>query len=300
MKGLRRSMLFVPGNHPGMIQNADIYGSDSIIFDLEDAVSLQEKDSARLLVKHALRKIDFGETERVVRINPLDTGCGTQDLKMMVAAGPDALMIPKATARRLIEADLMVGEIEAALGGNRQPLAFIPIIESAVAVEEINELLKASSRIVAALLGGEDLTADLGIQRTKAGDELLYARSRVAMACCACGVDAIDTPYADTMDDEGLAKDTAKGKTVGFTGKAAIHPLQIEVIHRVYAPSEAEIHEARQIIRAMKQAEREGKGAVAVDGRMVDAPIILRAEKLLQQAKAMGVHDMTDNVNGGA
>lgn len=300
MKRLRRSMLFVPGNHPGMIQNADIYGSDSVIFDLEDAVSLREKDSARLLVKHVLKEMDFSGTERVVRINPLDTAYGIQDLKVMVEAGPDALMIPKATVQQLKEADRIVSELETVLGRNPQSLVFIPIIESAVAVEEINELLKASRRIVAALLGGEDLTADLGIQRTKAGEELLYARSRVAMACCACGVDAIDTPYADTLDDEGLALDTAKGKSLGFTGKAAIHPLQVEVIHQVYAPGEAEIQEAGRIIQAMKQAEEEGKGAVSLDGQMVDAPIILRAEKLLQQAKAMGIHGVGENEKGGA
>lgn len=299
MKRLRRSMLFIPGNRPGMLQNADIFGADSVIFDLEDAVSLREKDSARNLVKHVLQGMDFGTTERVVRINPLDTPFGVKDLQVMVEASPDALMIPKATSVSLKEADRLVTEAEAALKAETSGISFIPIIESALAVETISEVLQSSQRVVAVLLGGEDLTADLGVKRTKAGDELLYPRSRVAMACCAHGVDAIDTPFADTLDDEGLEADTLKGKSLGFTGKAAIHPVQIELIHQCYAPTDTEIREAKRIIQAMKQAELDGKGAVAVDGQMVDAPIILRAEKLLQQAKAMGVPGIADTEKGG-
>lgn len=300
MKRLRRSMLFIPGNHPGMLQNADIFGSDSVIFDLEDAVSLREKDSARNLVKHAIQSVDFGETEVVVRVNPLDTEHGPEDIKAMVLASPDALMIPKATTEKLQEVDRMISELEESVPGGFSTISLIPIIESAAAVENINNILVATPRITAALLGAEDLTAEMGIQRTKAGEELTYARSRMATACCAASVDAIDTPFADTFDDEGLKADTRKGKSLGFTGKAAIHPAQIEGIHQVYAPSEEEIMEAERIISAMQKAEQEGKGAVALDGKMIDMPIILRAEKLLQQAKAVGIPVSVEIGRGGA
>ena len=299
MKRLRRSMLFIPGNHPGMLQNADVFGSDSVIFDLEDAVSLREKDSARNLVKNALMSVDFGQAERVVRINPLDTFHGPEDVKAMVSVFPDALMIPKATAARLREVDELITELEASEKKDDFQISLIPIIESAEAVEDINHLLKASPRIIAALLGAEDLTAEMGIQRTKKGEELSYVRSRLATACCAAKIDAIDTPFADTFDEEGLKADTLKGKSLGFTGKAAIHPAQIEGIHQVFAPTEEEILEAERIVEAMQQAEKEGKGAVALDGQMVDMPIILRAEKLLRQAKAMGLTVEIEISEGG-
>ncbi len=289
MKRLRRTMLFMPGNNPGMLQNAGILGADSIILDLEDAVSLTEKDSARILVREAMKIVDYSNVELVVRVNPYTTEYASKDIDVIARVKPDALMIPKATEEELIAIDEMLTKIELEEGFDTGSIKLIPIVETAYGLENVYSIIKSSDRIVAVLLGGEDLTSDLGIVRTKEGEEVFYARNRVATACRAMKVDSIDTPFTDTNDTSGLEKDTRKAKSLGLTGKSAINPRQIDTIHSVYAPTTNEIKYAKRVLESMEEAESEGKGVFSLDGKMVDAPVINRAKNTVELAKLLGL-----------
>ena len=279
----------MPGNNPGMLQNAGILGADSVILDLEDAVSLTEKDSARILVRESLKTIDYSQVEVVVRVNPLDTEFGAQDVDMIARVKPDTLLIPKADEEEIRLVDIMLDKIEEEEGYLAGSIKIIALIETALGLETVYDVIKASKRVVGVLLGGEDLTADLGIKRTKEGEEIFYARNKVATACRALKVDAIDTPFTDINDNEGLAKDTAKAKSLGLTGKSVINPRQIEIIHSILAPSEAELKHALRIIEGMEEAEKEGKGVFSLDGKMIDAPIIMRATTIIELGIRLGI-----------
>lgn len=289
MARLRRTMLFIPGNNPNMIQNAGILGADSIILDLEDSVSIEEKDAARDLVHNALKYVDFYDCEIVVRINSPSSLFGMEDIQVITKAKPHALMIPMATSEDMEEVCKLVGEIERKEGILENTIKLIPIAETAYSIENISDIISASNRTIAVLLGAEDLTADLEVTRTKEGQEIFYARSRIAHICKTYKIDAIDTPFADVNDLEGLRKDTIRGKSLGMTAKAAINPRQIDVINEVFTPTMEEIEYAQNVIKAMEEAKREGKGVFSYQGKMVDAPIIHRAETILKKAKAAGV-----------
>ncbi|HBP65745.1 MAG TPA: CoA ester lyase [Desulfosporosinus sp.] len=289
MDKLRRSMLFMPGNNPGMLQDAAILGADSIILDLEDAVSLTEKDSARILVRDAIKTIDYSQVEVVVRVNPLDTEFGSQDVDVIARVKPDTLLIPKADEEEIKLVDNMLNKIEEEEGYFAGSIKIIALIETAIGLETVYDVIKASKRVVGGLLGGEDLTSDLGVKRTKEGEEIFYARNKVATACRALKVDSIDTPFTDTNDYEGLAKDTAKAKNLGLTGKSSINPRQIEIIHSVFAPTAAELKHALRVLDAMKEAEKEGKGVYSLDGKMIDAPVIKRATLTVEQGVKLGL-----------
>jgi len=279
----------MPGNNPGMLQNAAVLGADSIILDLEDAVSIPEKDSARILVREAIKNIDYSNVEVVVRINALDNEFGPMDLEEISRVKPDALMIPKADEDSIKKVHEVLNDIEEQEGFEAGTLKIIPLVETAYGLETVYNIIRASNRVIAVLLGGEDLTADLGIKRTKEGEEIFYARNKVATACKALRVDAIDTPFTDTNDYEGLRRDTEKAKSLGMTGKAAINPRQIDTIHTSLAPSENEIKHALRILDALEEAKKEGKGVFSVDGKMVDAPVINRALSTVNLAEILGI-----------
>ncbi|SDI04516.1 HpcH/HpaI aldolase/citrate lyase family protein [Desulfosporosinus hippei] len=289
METLRRSMLFMPGNSPRMLQDAAILGADSIILDLEDAVSLTEKDSARILVREAIKTIDYSAVEVIVRVNPLDTEFGAPDIDVIARVQPHTLLIPKANEDEIRLVDKILTKIEAEEGFPSGGIKIIALIETALGLENVFNVIKASPRTVGVLLGGEDLTADLGIERTKEGEEIFYARNKVATVCRALKVDAIDTPFTDTNDHEGLNKDTARGKGLGLTGKAAINPRQIETIHSVFAPTQNELKRALRILEAMEEAEKEGQGVFSLDGKMIDAPVINRAKRIVDQGVRLGL-----------
>lgn len=286
---LRRTMLFMPGNNPGMLQNAGILGADSVILDLEDAVALTEKDSARILVRNAIKTLKFYDSEIVVRVNPLSIEFGHEDVKEIAQAKPDAIMVPKATEEDIEGVDKILCEIEEKMGFKKGSIKLFPLIETAYGLENVYTIIKASKRVVGVLLGAEDLTNDLGIKRTKEGKEIFYARSKVATACRALGVDAIDTPFTDLDDMEAFIKDIKKAKSIGMTGKAAINPRQIDTIHDVFAPSEEEIKYAQRVLEKMEEAKRDGLGVFSLDGKMVDAPIINRAKTTIEKAKLAGL-----------
>ncbi|MCT4606446.1 MAG: CoA ester lyase [Marinisporobacter sp.] len=289
MERLRRTMLFVPGNNPGMLQNAGIFGADSVILDVEDAVCIAEKDSARILVRNAVKYINFFCTEVVIRINPLSSEFGLKDINELARVKPDALMITKATEEDVKTACEKLAKIEAEEGFENGSIKLFPLIETAYGLENLYNIIKASNRVIGILLGAEDLTADLGIKRTREGKEISYARSKVAIACKACKVDSIDTPFADLDDLEGFKNDISTAKSLGMTGKAAINPRQVDTIHEVFAPSHEDMIYAQRVIAAMKEAKQEGKGVFSLDGKMVDAPIIARAQNVISKAKLTGL-----------
>jgi len=286
----RRSLLYIPGNNPGMLQNCSIYGSDGVLLDLEDSISISEKDAARKLVKHALLSLDFGTVEKVVRINGRDTPFFEADLAEIVPAAPDAVRLPKVdSAEDVIETDRIISRIEAEHGLAPGSVGIQAMLETARAIVNVNSIAAASPRLVGLTLGGQDLAADLGIKATKLGLELLFARSAVVIAAKAFGLQAFDTVYTDVADLEGLAEAAAISVSLGFSGKAAIHPSQISVIHAAFTPEEKEVAKAAKIVAAAKEAEARGLGVIAVDGRMVDAPVVAQAARILELAALAGM-----------
>jgi len=289
MERLRRTMMFVPGNNPAMMQDAFIYGPDSIMLDLEDSVTMAEKDAARLLVHNALKTIDYGTTEMVVRINPLSTPYGRKDVEAVVKAGVDVIRMPKTeTAEEVKELEREIEKVETELGcvGRTQIMA---AIESALGIVNAYEIATASKRMMGIALGAEDYSANLKTQRTPGGAELLLARETIVVAARAAGIDALDTVYSNLNDMETFRREVELIKTLGFDGKSIINPRQIEVVNEVFAPKEKDIVKAQTILAAIKEAEAKGSGVISVNGKMVDRPVVLRAQRTIDLAIASGI-----------
>lgn len=285
---MRRSMLFMPGNNAGMLLNADALGADSVIFDLEDAVSPAEKDSARILVRNALKYLEYGNCEIIIRINSIDTDFWKKDLDEIIPLKPHMIMPPKVSSAKDIQvvADYMNAVEEK--HNIEKPISIIALIETALGVENAFEIAKASDRVKAIFLGAEDLTADLRCKRTKKGDEIFYSRGRIVTAARAAGIDAYDTPFTDVEDEEGLRADAEFAKGLGFTGKAAISPRHVITINEVFSPTAEEIEYAKEVMDIIRIAKEQGKGAISLRGKMIDAPIVERARQTLEMAKALG------------
>jgi citrate lyase subunit beta / citryl-CoA lyase len=284
---LRRSRLYLPGNEPKFTVNAGLYQADGIILDLEDSVHPAEKDAARILVRNALRCVDFCGAERMVRINQLPLGL--LDLEAIVPERPELILIPKVErAEQVIEVDGSVTEILARTGDPR-PLWLMPILESAEGIERAREIAGASPRIVALTVGLEDYTADLGVAKTREGGETLYARMRLVNAARAAGLLAIDSVYGDVGDLEGLASWAARSRAMGFEGMGCVHPRQIAVIHEAFAPSRGEIEKALRIEGAFREAQEKGLGVVSLGSKMIDPPVVERARRLVDRARKMGL-----------
>ncbi len=282
-------MMFVPGNNPGMMADAHIYGPDSIMLDLEDSVTMAEKDTARLLVYNALKSIDYGDTEMVVRINPLNTPYGQKDIEAVVKAGVHVIRMPKTeTAEEVVEVEREIERVEKEIGclGRTQIMA---AIESTLGVVNAYAIATASKRMMGIALGAEDYSANLKTQRTPGGEELRLARETIVVAARAAGIDALDTVYSNLNDMETFRKEVEFIKTLGFDGKSIINPRQIEVVNEVFAPSEKAIEKARTIIAAIKEAEKKGSGVIAVNGKMVDRPVVIRAQRTIELALASGI-----------
>ena len=281
--------MFVPGNNPAMMQDAFIYGPDSIMLDLEDSVTMTEKDAARLLVHNALKTIDYGNTEMVVRVNPLNTPYGKKDVEAVVKAGVHVIRMPKTeTADEIRELEAEIEKVETELGchGRTQIMA---AIESTLGVINAYEIATASKRMMGIALGAEDYCANLKAQRTPEGMELLQARQTIVVAARAAGIDALDTVYSNLNDMETFRKEVELIKTLGFDGKSIINPRQIEIVNEVFAPTEKAIEKAKTIIAAIKEAEKRGSGVIAVNGKMVDRPVVIRAQRTIDLAIASGI-----------
>lgn len=284
----RRSMLFMPGNNPGMLVSADILGADSIIYDLEDAVALDEKDSARTLVRNALSFLKFTHSEITVRINPIDSPYWEKDLEAIIPVLPDGIVIPKASVDAVHSVEQKINEIKKAHNITKN-FSFLMLVESARGIMDVNSIAKASPLIQGLLLGGEDYSVDMGIQRTRLSKELEYARFSLTTAAHAYGLDSLDTPFTDVEDFEGLRLDTAFSKSIGFSGRLVINPRQVEEIHKIFSPSSAEIERAEAILQAAEEAKQKGLGVFSFKGKMVDLPVIKRAQALYDSAKNWGL-----------
>jgi len=277
----RRGALFMPGNNPGMLTSSVTLGADAVIFDLEDSVALREKQMARILVRNALLALNRRGVEIMVRINSLDSPFWQDDVEMAVVGAADAIVMPKCENPRDV---LQVAE-HAAICKNRRGIKahipLLPLLETALGVEQAFAIASAHPSIEALLFGGEDLATDLGAKRTKEGTELAYGRARVIMAAKAAKLWALDTVFTDTDDLDGLAQDALAARLLGYDGKTMISPRHIEVINRIFQPSAEDMAWARRVLAAEKVATREGKGAVSLDGKMIDMPIITRARQII-------------------
>ncbi len=291
MRRLRRTMLYVPGNNPGMIRDVHIYGSDSIMLDLEDSVSLKEKDAARMLVYSSLKTFDYGSAEVIVRVNGLNTPFGREDFEAIVRAKPDAIRLPKTeTPDDVKEAAELISQIEAQTGMEPGTVKMMAAIESARGVMNAYSIASASERLIGIALGAEDFVTDLKTSRSTDGIELLTARSLILYAARAAGIDAIDTVFSDVNDEEGFAREVRLIKQLGFDGKSIINPRQIQIVHEIFTPSETEIKKAIRIIDAIREAEEKGSGVISLDGKMIDKPIVERAHRVLDLAEAAKVY----------
>ena len=284
---LRRSRLYVPGSEPKYFINAGLHAPDAIILDLEDAVHPAEKDAARILVRNALRGVDFGAAERMVRINQLPLGY--EDLEEVVPEAPDVLLIPKAEhPEQVLAVEERVTQIAARCQINR-PICLMCILESALGIENAFAIATASERMVAMSIGLEDYTADLGVVKTAEGHESRYARTRLVNAAHAAHIQASDSVYSDIGDMYGLARWAESARALGFEGMGCVHPLQIPVIHQAFAPSQAEIEKALKIAAAFEDAQQRGLGVVSLGSKMIDPPVVARALKLVERARQMGL-----------
>lgn len=287
---LRRSLLYVPGNMPSMLQNIPVFECDGVIIDLEDAVPLSEKDAARQVVRRFLENYTDRNKEILVRINALDTRWGYDDLKTVLPALPDGIRLPKADTPEIVERlDTLLTEFEEELELPIGRFGVLPSIESALGVINATAIARSSSRIFALAFGAEDYTASMEIERTKGGEELFNARTQVLWGAKAAGIQAIDTIFADVSDMEGLRAETELAKRLGYTGKSLVNPRQIEVVHEVFAPKEAEVAYALEVIEAIKRARALGTGVISLKGKMIDAPVVKRAARVLRTAYAHGM-----------
>ena len=284
---LRRSMMFVPGNNPGMLQNAGIYGADSVILAVEDAVAVTEKDAARHLVAAAIKTVKYSQ-EVAVRINHIRTPYGEKDLEVILPSKPDLIRLPVAeTADDIITVDQIITEAEKKYGFEPGSIQMMGAIETAKGLFNAREIIAASPRMVALAIGGEDFVADLRTTRTAHGKELFVAKSHIVLAARAEGVMAIDTVYSDVSNEEGFRADLQLAKDLGFDGKSVINPRQIGIVHELFSPSEKELEYAKRVLAAFEEALVKKSGVIALDGKMIDKPIVDRARRMLAYGAAV-------------
>jgi len=287
MKHLR-SMLFIPGNNPGMLVSADLLDADAVIFDLEDAVAPDEKDAARDLVHNALINVEFEHALVFVRINPTDSPYWHADLEAVLGAMPDGLVIPKASVASVRAVDELVDAYYRERDIDWK-LDYYLLVETAAGVVDLERIATGSERIGGLLLGGEDYSVSMGINRTKGSEELSYARFKLATVARAFDLDAIDTPFTDIDDTNGLIEDTRRAKSIGFNGKLIINPRQIPIVHELFSPGREEIEQAQAILSAAEAAEARGEGVFSFKGKMVDKPVIDRARRIIRSAEEWGL-----------
>jgi len=276
----RRSRLYLPGNTPKFMINAGIHKPDGIILDLEDSVAPTEKDAARILVRNGLRQVDFYGAERMVRINQIPEGL--EDLEYIIPHNVHVILIPKCeNPEQVRQVDAKITEIMEKKK-NSNEVFLMPIIESALGAINAFPIAKASPRNVALTIGLEDYTADIGTRRTNKGRESFWARSQVVNAARAAGLQPIDTVFSDVADEQGLLQSVFEAKSLGFEGKGCIHPRQIKVIHKGFLPTDQEVEKAKKIMAAFEQAKAQGSSVTVVGSKMIDPPVVKRAQRILK------------------
>ena len=290
MKQLRRTMLYVPGNNPGMIKDAGIYNADCVMFDLEDSVSIAEKDSARFLVYEALKTLDLSGKEYLVRINDLESGLGIEDLEAIVRIQKAVIRLPKTeSAQDILNCEREIARIEGEAGIELGSTRMMAAVESALGVLNAQEIAGASKRLIGIAIGAEDYVTDLKTSRSPGGVELMFGRSMILLAARAAGIDAIDTVYSDVNNDEGFRDEVSLIKQLGFDGKSIINPRQINIAHQIFTPGIKEIENALAVIEAIKEANSKGSGVISLNGKMIDKPVVLRAQRIIDLAVASGI-----------
>lgn len=288
----RRSMLFVPGSNAAMLSNSFIYKADALMFDLEDSVTLREKDTARRLVYHALQHPLYYDIETIVRVNALDSVFGVADLEAVVRGGADIVRLPKTdTAQDVIDIENEILRIEKSCGREAGSTGLLAAIESPMGITQAVNIAHSSSRLIGIALGAEDYVRNLRTERSPEGIELLYARCAILQAARSAGIQAFDTVYSDANNEEGFLKEAAHIKQLGFDGKSLINPRQIELLHNLYAPTQKEVDHAQRVVDAANAAEQEGRGVVSLNGKMVDGPVIDRARLVLSRAALSGIRE---------
>ncbi|MCB8994967.1 MAG: HpcH/HpaI aldolase/citrate lyase family protein, partial [Bacteroidales bacterium] len=283
----RFSRLYLPGNNPAMMINAGLHKPHGIILDLEDSVAFDKKHEARFLVRNALRQLNFYGVERMVRINQIPAGI--EDLRFVIPHNVHLILVPKCeSAMQVEEVEKEISRIKKESGIKRD-VFLMPIIESALGIENAFTIARASRNIVGLAIGLEDYTADLGVQRTNDGMESLYARMRLVNACKAAGIQAIDSVFSDVGDMDALLSSARISKSMGFEGMGCIHPRQVEYIHKAFAPGEEETEKAQKIVDAFITASEKGLGVVSLGTKMIDAPVVKRAQKTIELAVKLGI-----------
>lgn len=283
----RRSRLYLPGNEPKFIINAGIHQPDGIILDLEDSVAPSEKDAARILVRNALAEVDFYGVEKMVRINQIPQGL--DDLDEIIPFRPHTILVPKCEhPNQLHQVEDRIRRVQET-HGQSDVVFLMPIIESAAGILRAHDIATASPNVVALTIGLEDFTADIGAERTDQGNESFMARSMIVLAARAAGIQPIDTVYSDVQNEEGLRRSTLESKSLGFEGRGCIHPRQIQPIHESFAPKDFEVEKALRIIGALEKAKAEGSGVVSLGSKMIDPPVVKRAERIVRMARQLGM-----------
>ncbi|MEA5137404.1 MAG: aldolase/citrate lyase family protein [Candidatus Fimivivens sp.] len=289
---LRRTMMYVSGSSPANIAQATIYGADSLMFDLEDSVSVNEKDAARFVIYHALKTIDFGDTETVVRINAINTETGRQDLEAIVRAKPDVIRLPKTScAQDVWDAEAIIARIERNIGFEEGTIKLMAALEDPSGILNAREIAKSSNRLIGMAIGAEDFVTSMKTTRSPLGVELATARGLLLMACREAGIYALDTVYSDINNDEGFLEEVKLIKQLGFDGKSCIHPRQIKPVHQVFTPTTKEIDYAIRTFSAIREAEEKHSGVIALNGKMIDLPMVERARRVIRLADAAGILD---------
>jgi citrate lyase beta subunit len=285
----RRALLYMPGDDMHKIQKAATLGVDCICMDLEDGVALNCKDAARLTIREALQTVDFGASERVVRVNSLQSGMCLADLEALVPLHPDALVLPKVVdAVQVLEACSLISDLETRSCLPERSIGLMVLIETARAVVNLPDICQADERLQALIFGSEDLAGDMGVTRTPAAWEIFYPRSAVVLHAAAFGLQAIDMVCNDFTDLTQLESEARFGAGMGFSGKQVIHPRQVPLVQEAFTPDDASIQAAQKLLQAFQEHQKQGVGAFAVDGKMVDMPVIKTAERLLDRARAAG------------
>lgn len=285
MERIRRSMLFIPGGNEKFLNNGLALNVDALILDLEDAVALSKKEEARKAVNYALQTMDFGHKEKVVRVNPLSTEWGRADIEEVIQGKPDLLLFPKVEKPDdILGYEQAVAEAEGKAGLPPGQTGFLALIESPLAIINIDLIAGASPRLKGFIFGAADFTRETRGVITADRIELYYPLMRILLAARAYGLDAIDSPYFDIKDLSGLERHTRQAKNLGYDGKALIHPSQVEIINRVFTPTEEEVNQAQKVIEAFQTAKKEGKGAIQLDGKLIEIGHVFIAERVLKIA----------------
>ena len=289
---LRRTMMFVSAQRPGLMKDAYIYGPDSVIFDLEDAVAENQKDAARFSLYHTLKTVDFGKVERVVRINGLDTPHWREDVRVAVAGGADAVRVAKCEgAQDAKTVDEEIAKAEAEFGREKGSTLMMAALESPRGILNAFEICTSSERMFGIAISGGDFRKSMQTTYYPGGHEMVAARGNMLLAARAAGIQCFDTVFTDLDDLEGFRAETVLAKEMGFDGKSVVNPRQIQIVHEVFAPTEKEIIEAEKIVRAIKENTAKGIGIFSLDGKMLDIAFLPGAERIIALAKASGLYE---------